>query len=99
MHKRRDFIRKGLQVMAAAGTLPGMSGQLRAEEGDMLHPPPKIDWEKIADLPPRRGFEVQPGLAGAFAGVHGDVLIIAGGTNFPQGYPWTGGQRAWWADI
>lgn len=35
------------------------------------------------------GKEIQPGLAGAFAGVHNSALIVAGGTNFPDGLPWS----------
>jgi SSS family transporter len=32
--------------------------------------------------------KIQPGLAGPFAGVHKDALIVAGGANFPDGLPW-----------
>ena len=70
-----------------------------AEEADQIHPPPKIEWEKIADLPPRPGFDKQPGLAGTFAGAQGDVLLIAGGTNYPVGEPWNEAKRASWSDI
>jgi N-acetylneuraminic acid mutarotase len=68
-------------------------------EGDTIHVPPRIEWEKIAELPPRHGEEKNPGLAGVFAGAQGDVLIIAGGTNYPQGFPWTGAKRAVYSDI
>ncbi len=39
------------------------------------------------------------GYAGCFAGVHNDVMIIAGGANFPNGKPWEGGKKYWSADI
>ena len=68
-------------------------------EGDTIHIPPSIDWEKIAELPPRHGEERNPGLAGVFAGAHGDVFIIAGGTNYPEGRPWNGAKRAVYSDI
>ena len=68
-------------------------------EGDTIHIPPRIEWEQIAELPPRHGEAKNPGLAGAFAGAQGDVFIIAGGTNFPQGRPWTGAPRAVYSDI
>jgi N-acetylneuraminic acid mutarotase len=36
------------------------------------------------------------GLAGAEAGIHRDALIIAGGSNFPEGMPWTGGPKRYY---
>lgn len=45
-------------------------------------------WEELPELPPLPGTLKQLGLAGAFAGVHNEALIIAGGTNFPDGLPW-----------
>jgi solute:Na+ symporter, SSS family len=33
------------------------------------------------------------GLAAVFAGVHNNVLILAGGTSFPEGKPWEGGIK------
>ena len=33
------------------------------------------------------------GVAGAFAGVHANRLIIAGGANFPAAMPWAGGKK------
>jgi len=47
-----------------------------------------LTWKELPELPPLPGRENQPGLAGAFAGVHNDALIIAGGTNSPDGLPW-----------
>ncbi len=35
------------------------------------------------------------GLAGIFAGIHQNTLIIAGGTAFPAGKPWEGGQKVY----
>ena len=35
----------------------------------------------------------QEGLAGMFAGTHNNVLILAGGTSFPEGKPWEGGVK------
>jgi N-acetylneuraminic acid mutarotase len=70
-----------------------------AEEGDTIHIPPKIEWEKIAELPPKPGKDKNPGLAGVFAGAQEDVSIIAGGTNYPEGFPWTGASRAVYNEI
>lgn len=39
-------------------------------------------WTRLPDLPDSIG------VAGPFAGVHEEVLIVAGGANFPEGVPW-----------
>ena len=41
-----------------------------------------LEWSVLPPLPKSIG------VAGPFAGVHDDVLIIAGGANFPKGLPW-----------
>jgi len=56
-------------------------------------------WGRLGDLPAAHG------VAGCFAGVCGsrphdagaDVLIVAGGANFPEARPWAGGRKAWHA--
>lgn len=58
-----------------------------------------MDWSVLATIPTYKGDSVQPGLAGAFIGVHGDALIIAGGANFPNGMVWEGGKKAYHKDI
>ena len=40
-----------------------------------------------------------PGRAGAMAGTHGNVLIVAGGANFPDLMPWEGGVKRYYDDI
>lgn len=35
------------------------------------------------------------GVAAPFAGVSGEVLIVAGGANFPDAPPWEGGTKIW----
>ena len=50
-------------------------------------------WTQLEPLPDREGF------AGAFAGVSGDALIVAGGTNFPDKMPWEGGVKRWYDDV
>lgn len=39
------------------------------------------------------------GVAGAYSGVSHGALLLAGGANFPRGYPWEGGNKVWQADI
>ena len=50
-------------------------------------------WRELAPLPDERGF------AGAYAGVSGDALIVAGGTHFPDKMPWEGGVKSWFDDV
>lgn len=58
-----------------------------------------INWSVAAILPQQDSLEKQPGLAGAFAGIHNNVLLIAGGANFPDAMPWEGGKKIYWNDI
>ena len=47
----------------------------------------------IGSLTSAGGFGAIEGVAGAFAGVHNNMLIVAGGTAFPEGKPWQGGTK------
>ncbi|MBL9211343.1 MAG: hypothetical protein JNL92_12810 [Opitutaceae bacterium] len=58
-----------------------------------------IAWDELPPLPPSAGQARQPGVAGPFAGTHGEVLLVAGGANFPDRMPWDGGAKVWWDDI
>ncbi len=57
----------------------------------------KLEWTELPELPPPPGLTHQLGLAGPFAGINGDALIIAGGTNFPQ--PVWESNKVWHDDI
>jgi SSS family solute:Na+ symporter len=48
-----------------------------------------IRWEELPVLPDPVGF------AAPFAGVTDGALLVAGGTNFPDGSLWLGGAKAW----
>ena len=56
-------------------------------------PQPEMKWEKLAPLPDSIG------VAGPFAGVTGDALVVAGGANFPEKPLWEGGKRVWHAEA
>ena len=58
-----------------------------------------LKWTELPALPPAAGKDVQPGVAGPFAGIHNDALIVAGGANFPDALPWRGGKKVWHDDI
>lgn len=49
---------------------------------------------------PDYGGKPNPGVAGAFGGFLPDGrLAIAGGANFPEGYPWTGAKKVWYRTL
>ena len=53
-----------------------------------------FQWKTLAPIPDSVGF------AGSFAGVTNNVLIVAGGSNFPNGgTPWNGGTKTWYDKI
>ncbi|NIP97188.1 MAG: hypothetical protein GWO24_28645, partial [Akkermansiaceae bacterium] len=72
-------MRRLLQFTAAL--LVAGAGVLRADEN-------VIEWDRLPDLPDGEGF------AGVFAGLardgDKDILVVAGGANFPEGRPWEG---------
>ena len=57
-----------------------------------------ISWSVAAQIP-STGNTPQPGLAGAVAGIHGDVLLTGGGANFPDGMPWEGGHKKYHDEV
>lgn len=50
-----------------------------------------ISWQKISETPPARGQQKSLGVSGAFAGVLDNTIVLAGGTNFPDGHPFFDG--------
>lgn len=52
-------------------------------------PVPFLNWEKLPALPDPEGF------AAMFAGVSGEMLLVAGGAHFPDKRPWEGGTKIW----
>ncbi|MFV0269044.1 MAG: hypothetical protein ACK5HT_18110 [Draconibacterium sp.] len=59
----------------------------------------KINWGSLPDIPPATGQTEQKGLAGALAGVSSEMLIVAGGSNFPDSLPWQGGTKTYYNNI
>lgn len=55
--------------------------------------PLDLNWSQWSSLPASADAASQPGLAGAFVGIHADMLIVAGGANFPEGPAWDGGKK------
>jgi N-acetylneuraminate epimerase len=52
-----------------------------------------LKWRELSALPDKEGF------AGPFAGTHRDLLIVAGGANFPDLMPWEGGTKVWYDRV
>ncbi len=59
----------------------------------------QLAWKVIPSVPAASGQLQQHGLAGAFTGVHQNVLLFAGGANFPEQKPWQGGVKKYWDDV
>jgi len=58
-----------------------------------------LNWQKLPALPPAPGQHIQPGLASAFIGVSENILMVAGGCNFPDEMVWEGGKKAYYDDA
>ncbi len=58
-----------------------------------------IVWKELPALPPAPGQNIQPGVSAPFVGVSNDLLLIAGGANFPGKPVWDGGKKAYYDDA
>ena len=56
-----------------------------------------IDWNIAGVLPTTNGKQL--GFAGPVAGVGNNVLIVGGGSNFPDSMPWLGGKKKYYNDL
>ncbi len=74
------------------GLVGVLSIQLAAAQPNMGKT--RFRYHRLPDLPPQQG-KPNPGVAGAFAGVSNGALLVAGGANFPNGYPWQKGTKVW----
>jgi N-acetylneuraminate epimerase len=63
------------------------------------HKPNQLtNWKKVGEFPATKGIP-SIGLAGQSAGVFGNFMIVAGGTNFPNKLPWEGGKKVYYDDV
>ena len=58
-----------------------------------------LNWETVATFSLSQGKENNLGFAGMFAGNQDDLVILAGGANFPNGMPWEGGNKKWYDTV
>ncbi len=56
-------------------------------------------WSESIEIPPGEGQNKQHGLASPFAGSSGDVVIVAGGCNFPDAPVVDGGAKKYYNDA
>lgn len=56
-------------------------------------------FSNLPDLLPNSGYETQKGLAGLYSGIDDNVIIVAGGANFPAELPWEGGKKTYYDEI
>lgn len=58
-----------------------------------------ISWAIAAKIPAAPQQTTAFGLAGAISGADHNVLLVAGGTNFPNEMPWEGGKKKYYDDV
>lgn len=61
--------------------------------------PLNLSWVQLPDIPPAANQREQIGLAGALIGIDSQMLVVAGGSNFPDTLPWQGGTKTYYDDI
>ncbi len=60
---------------------------------------PKIKVTDLPSLPAMEDGTASLGYAGMMGGVHNEVIIAAGGANFPEALPWKGGKKVYSDEI
>lgn len=59
----------------------------------------RMQWDNSLMLPGCNGMAENAGLAGAYSGIVNGKLLVLGGANFPDKYPWEGGTKIWWRTL
>ena len=58
-----------------------------------------LRWKIAAELPSLDGKSRSLGFAGPVTGVYNNVMVVAGGANFPDKMPWQGGKKKYYDDV
>src|SRR5690606_38312078 len=58
-----------------------------------------FNWKKAGKLPDISPEQENPGYAGPVTGVFNNLLLVAGGANFPEAMPWMGGRKRHYDDV
>lgn len=61
--------------------------------------PIALSWKLEANLPSEDNLHLGLGVAGPVTGYSNNVLIIAGGANFPDSLPWKGGKKKYYNKV
>ncbi|MCA5005299.1 Kelch repeat-containing protein [Sphingobacterium bovistauri] len=59
----------------------------------------EIEWNVAGKLPEGADNAAHIGVAGAVTGILSDMLVVAGGANFPKEMPWDGGTKAYSKEV
>lgn len=59
----------------------------------------EVQWDNSLVLPGCINMPSNVGLAGAYSGIVNGKLLVLGGANFPDKYPWEGGTKTWWSTL
>ena len=58
--------------------------------------PITIQWKIAGQLPAANAQAEGLGMSGSIAGIHHNMLLVAGGSNFPDSMPWLGGKKKYY---
>jgi len=87
--QRRGPLKSGMSITLRLVVSLLVFSPAEAMAAELGPTPTVLEWSQLPPLPDPLG------LAGPFAGVSNDVLIIAGGANFPDGPSWEGHAKVW----
>lgn len=59
----------------------------------------ELKWKIAGQLPVLAGDSFSQGVGGPISGIHRNVLLIGGGSNFPAAKPWQGGQKKYYDQL
>ena len=55
-----------------------------------------IQWKIAGELPSANSHEKSLGFVGPVTGINNNILVVAGGANFPNAMPWVGGKKKYY---
>ncbi|WP_170970996.1 galactose oxidase [Ilyomonas limi] len=64
-----------------------------------MKPAVALQWKIASELPAANGQQQALGIAGPIAGINNNVLIVGGGSNFPDAAPWQGGKKQYYSAL